>query len=378
MPQLLNFGFPKMHKEAGEKRDFCPDFIEGLAKSGAQVVIEHNYGLELGFQETDYMHLYPRVCFSSHSETYQQDYVIVLRYPNEDEICLMKPGSCLISMVHFPTRPGRLANLRLAGIEAISLDSLKDDTGKRLVENLKSVAWNGIKAGISVLSTNYPSPGFHSPKRQPVHVTLLGSGHVAGHVVQAATRYGDERYQEEKIVAGCPGVIVTVVDRDITNHVEIMKNILTQTDLLVDATQRKDVSKPIILNKWISWMPAHSVILDLAVDPYDFSIDPPSVKGIEGIPGGTLDKYIFTPNDPAYRDIPKKIPSRNRRYVISCYSWPGITPKDCMDLYGKQLLPLLQTIIQNNGIHNINMYGTENERAIARAILSNYNSEKFS
>jgi alanine dehydrogenase len=52
------------------------------------------------------------------------------------------------------------------------------------------------------------------------------------------------------------------------------------------------------------------VILDLSVDPYDFTVSPPEVKGIEGIPEGNLDQYIFAPDDPAYARIDPRIQTR--------------------------------------------------------------------
>lgn len=367
MSNNLVVGLPRMNKEHNEKRDFCPELVSDVVNSGAQVVLESGYGSGLGFEESDYYRLSPRIHFATHSETYKQDYVLVLRYPNEDEILLMKPGSCLISMIHCPTRPKRVLGLRELGINMISLDSLKDDYGKRLVENLRGVAWNGVEVAFDVLSKIYPSPGFAYPDRLPVRVTLLGSGWLAGYVIQAATRYGNEDFHQIHVSKGCPGVIVTVVDYDITNKPRIIKDILCNTDLLIDATQRIDSSKPIIPNSWISLLPEHVVILDLAVDPYDFTQKPPCVKGIEGIPGGNLDQYIFNPDDPIYETIPVQIPSHNRRYVVSCYSWPGLHPKECMELYGSQISPILRVLVKMNGIQNITPNGNMIERAISRA-----------
>jgi alanine dehydrogenase len=66
-------------------------------------------------------------------------------------------------MLHYPTRPQRVELLRSLGLEAISLDSLSDDSGRRLVENLQAVAWNGIEAAFKTLRAIYPQPGFDDP-----------------------------------------------------------------------------------------------------------------------------------------------------------------------------------------------------------------------
>jgi alanine dehydrogenase len=269
-----------------------------------------------------------------------------------------------------------VAFLRSLGIEAVSLDSLKDDSGRRMIENLRSVAWNGLEAGFNVLRRTYPSPGMENPKRAAIQATVLGVGGVGVHAVQAASRYGDVKLWQTLAKRGTPGVQVTAIDYDLTGQEALMHDILAGTDLLVDATQRRDTSKPVISNEWIGWLPEHAVIVDLSVDPYTCEYEPMEVKGIEGIPQGNLDQYVFMPNDPAYERIPDCIPTKNRRYVVSCYSWPGIHPKRCMKLYGEQIRPILRTITDRGGIQNLNPNGRYFERAIRQAMLSEWVSQR--
>jgi alanine dehydrogenase len=368
----LTIGLPRMRAEAGERRDFLPEFVAQLEKNGWTVLLEHGYGEGMGFTEADYTQATSSVAFLSHDEIYQQDYVLVLRCPSVEDLRKMHPEACLISMLHYPTRPKRVEELRSLGIEAISLDSLKDDSGRRLVENLKAVAWNGLEVAFQTLRTLYPSPGLESPDRGPVFVTLLGSGAVGMHVMQSAIRYGDMERWRDLSARGVPGVQVTVVDYDLTRQEKYMLPILEKTDLLVDATQRPDPSRPVIPNDWIAVLPEHAVLLDLSVDPYECSNENPIVKGIEGIPQGNLDQYIFRPDDPAYEKIPDCINTRHRRYSISCYSWPGIHPKECMKIYGPQIRPILRNLIERGGYENVRSSGRYFERAIYRALLSQW------
>jgi len=375
MASRLRFGLPCIHAEKGEVRAFLPDLVAHIVRWGGEVVLEHGYGKGMGFDEEDYRRVAPGVRFATLEEVYQQDYVLVLRYPDESLLRLMRPGSCLISMIHYPTRPERVRFLRELGLEAISLDSLKDDTGRRLVENLRMVAWNGVRTAFEVLRRIYPAPGFESPRRPPIYVSVMGAGMVGMHVLPAAVRYGDSAYWHRLANLGVLGVQATVLDYDLTSHQAVMIELLRRTDVLVDATQRSDPSKPIVPNEWLAFLPMHAVILDLSVDPYRCEGPNISVKAIEGIPHGNLDQYIFAPDDPAFDQIPACVKTINRRYVVSCYSWPGLTPHECMDVYGKQLAPILRTLLQAGGVQNIQEHGTFFERAIARARLSLWNQD---
>jgi len=366
----LKFGLARMHYETGERRDFLPDFVAHLQNNGAEVLLEEGYGSGMGYSEQDYLHAASQIQIGSATEVFQQDYVLVLRCPAEEQIRGMRPGACLISMLHYPTRPKRVALLQNLGLEAVSLDSIKDDTGRRLVENLRAVAWNGIEAAFDKLTQIYPSPGIESPERPPIRVTLLGAGAVGMQVVQAAARYGSTARHRRMAERGVPGVQVTTLEYDSTQHERIMRPILETTDILVDATQRLDPTRSVIPNAWVEWLPIHAVVLDLSVDPYDCSATPPLVKGIEGIPQGNLDQFIFSPDDAVYEKMPACFDAKHRRHVVSCYSWPGIYPNACMEVYGKQIVPILRTLLDRGGLNNIRPNGRYFERAITRARLS--------
>ena len=249
--------------------------------------------------------------------------------------------------------------------------------GRRLIENLRSVAWNGLEVGFQVLASIYPAAGFASPQRPPIRVTLIGAGAVGSHVVAAAIRYGDETLRQRMVALGVPGVRVTVVDYDLTGHEAVMRAILADTDILVDATQRPDASQVVIPNDWLAYMPEHAVLVDLSVDPYDCTADPPKVKGIEGIPQGSLDQYVFAPDDPAWGQVPSCLSTRHRRHTVSCYSWPGLHPRECMRIYGRQLQPIMRTLITKGGLAGIDPNGRFFERAIARAQLSRWDPDRL-
>ena len=365
------FGFPLMHLEEGERRCFLPCLMRALDQAGAaHIVVEEGYGEQMGVPTGEYVAASHKVKVGSYEDCLAQDVVAQVRCPPEDALRSLRPDSTLVAMLHFPTRPGRVAFLSELGVRCISLDSIADDLGRRLVENMQGVGWYGVRAAFRELRRVHRR--FDSPARGPLRATILGAGAVAGHAVRAATRYGDEDLHRRLVSHNVLGVEVTVLDYDTTWNENTMLSRLERTDLLVDATARHDLSRPIVPNEWIEALPQNAVVLDLAADPYDFTLAPPHVKGIEGVPEGTLDRYVFQPDDPAYERMDPRIDRTFRRIALSCYSWPGVEPGACMEVYSRQVEPVLELLLRAP-IEDWDVeHGAYIERAVARAELGRW------
>jgi alanine dehydrogenase len=362
-----SIGFPRMMKEVGEKRVFLPEFIGYLTGLGAQVCIEEGYGSNSGFTFEDYKRADPNVSMCRREDAFQKDIVIVLRSPSKDEMPMLGKYSVLISMLHYPTRPTRLALLKELGVGAISLDSIVNDSNIRLVEDMKAVAWNGLETAFDQLEKRWP--GLDRGDGEPFRVLILGTGMVGKHAVDAATKLGSVSRNHDHILASGPGAVAMAVGRNITSNPVTMEKLIRQADVLVDAAQRRDSSRPVIPNEWIAWLPEYAVIADLSVDPYTLDINPQVVRGVEGIPQGNLNKYVFAPDDPDWdKTVPKSIPSAHRRMTVSCYSWPGIHPEASMLHYAKQLEPLMKVLLER-GYNKLRSEGDYFERALYRASL---------
>jgi alanine dehydrogenase len=365
----LSVGLPRMHKESGEHRDFLPRLVAFLDEAGASaIVLEEGYGAGVAVAPDEYRSASGLVRFGTPEEALDQDVVVVLRCPNVESIRRTRRGSVLVSMLHLESRPERLELFERLGTHGVSLDAIVDESGSRLVENLEAVGWNGIREAFGEIARLHPD--FSHPSRRPLRVTCLGAGRVAGHAVRAATRYGDQALREEMVARNVPGVEVTVADFDLTWHEDYMLQRLERTDLLIDATLRRDVTHPVVPNAWIAALPEDAVLLDLTADPYDFSVDPPRTKAIEGIPHGDLDRWLFRADDPAWDALDPLVPTANRRTALSCYSWPGLQPRTCMERYGAQLEPIIELIFAKPVDRWDAELGSRVERAVAHAETS--------
>jgi alanine dehydrogenase len=372
-PKPPTFGFPRMRNEPGERRAFLPGLMRVLAELGADSYVETGSGRGMGLSDADYLAVSPKVHIVDEAEAYAQDVVTVLRAP-EGRYELLRPGAILLSMLHFSTRPERVELLGRLGIEAIALDMVTGDDGRRLVQNLRDVARNGLAAAFTALERHWPS--LWSSGRPAVSVTIIGAGGVGKHAIEWAARAGDPARLERLMATGLPGVEVVVVEQSLAGNEAYFRHRFALTDILVDATARPDTSKPLFPNAWLAWLPEHAVVCDLAVDPYLPDDDPPVVRGIEGIPQGNLDQWEFDVDDPAWDRLPPGVPTDHRRTVVSCYSWPGVDPVACMELYGSQVTPLLKTLVWYGGRQAIGDSVSFHGRAMWRGSLSRFTAER--
>ena len=192
---------------------------------------------------------------------------------------------------------------------------------------------------------------------------------VGRHALDAAVHLGNIERNNEHIERGGPGATCRAVGRNLSAHKDEMISLLKKTDILIDATQRRNPSEPVIPNKWIQYLPEHAIVVDLSVDPYIPTTNPPVVRGIEGIPKGNLDKFVFYPEDEDWEDtVAEGVPTEHRRTTVTCYSWPGFHPEACMNHYGQQLAPMMPVLFEK-GYDGLSLDGGFFERALYWATL---------
>ncbi len=340
---INSIGFPRMHKDSGEKRDFLPEFFKLFTAHGkSKIFLEEGYGSAMGYSNDDYLAVNPKISFVSHEESYKSDLVIVLRAPEMYEIDWMKKGAILLSMLHFDTREFRNGYLKDKGIYCYSMDSIKNDEGVRMVVNYYGTAYSGASIAFDALKKNRLD--FYALNRNPITVSIMGFGAIGLNAAKAFKNLSNREFlgKEEKL----PGLIIKMLTRSITGDEKQLAQLLPDTDILVDATWRSDPSKAIVSNSLVGLLPEHAVILDLTADPYDTKIKPMQIKGIEGIPTGSLAHCVIEPGDLDYGKVPEGVVKDNKRTVVSCNAWPGVYPVEAMAVYGKQLRPFVKLIIQ--------------------------------
>ncbi len=371
--RVKTLGFPRMIHERGEKRDFIPSLFKYLQKyNGIEIFLENTYGEGVGYTHEDYLKKNPHIKFVNHVEALEKDIVIVLKAPMENELKLMKKGSALFSMLHYDTRTTRNELLLAHDIKAFSMDSIEDDDNNRMVVNYYGTSRAGTKVAFYEFKKRFEN--FSLVSRKPLMATIIGMGGVGLNSAKAFEEFSDKEFLDSNV----SGVMIRMLPRSITKDLDALKEILKDTDILVDASKRLDTSKPILPNNLILALPDHAIILDLSADPYNTQISPKQVKGIEGIPTGNLEKYIIEINDKLYDSVPHGINSENRRVVVSCNAWPGVDPVDSMMTYEKQLRNFLKILVEKD-LNSLSIDSEDLfERALVRSSLNYYMKSKSS
>ena len=322
-------GFPMIRNFAGDRRDFIPDLFQFMDRyDGVEFFLEKGYGERLGYREEDYLNASEKVHFVPFEEAYGQDITMILKNPELENLELLKDGSTLFTMLHYSTRPAVVELIKRKKLKTFSMDSIVDDQGLRMFVDYFGTAYCGCRAGIDVLKKTYGK--FYSHERGPIKAIVMGAGGVGQGVVKSLEVISDDEFLGRE---GLAGILPFVATRTITSDKQVMRELLMQADLLIDATQRKNQSIQIIANEEMSALPEHAVIVDLCADRYDFSLVPPLRRVVEGTVNGNPAHYIIYPDDPLYDQLPDEVHSTHRRIVVSCDAWPGMDFRRSVQYY---------------------------------------------
>lgn len=357
---MKTIGLPKMIAPKGYIRDFSPAFVLWLSSlTNLQILVEEDFGSDFEYEINEYKTISNLKVKPRKQVLKQSDIILSITCPNHLDIRLMHPNALLISMLHYETHPERNTLLRQNGISAISLDSIQDFENKRLVEDYRSTAWNAVTEGFIQLRKLFGDRYWFNPHRKPIGVYVIGFGQLGQEAASAAFKMGNTPFQNELITqTGNPLVNVvpaTHLHSDYKYHRQLFKRNKTKNrgfpDILIDTSKRGCLSKHILTEEDINMLPDHCVIVDITADRYEKSH---IVKGIQGIPTGNESKYVFMPNDSAWKNkqlIPTQyqLSNKSQRVVVSNYAWPSYGTKLSrianMRKYEYQLHPIIKLIL---------------------------------
>lgn len=323
-------GFPMIRNFSGDSRDFIPNLFAFMDRyDGVAFYLEEGYGQRLGYTKEDYLKASDKVTFVSREESFRKDITMILKNPEPEDLEMLKDGSVYFTMLHYATRPKVREIIERKGIKAFAMDHIAGDDGRRMFADYFGTAYNACLAGVEALKENYAD--FYSTERKPIKALVMGVGGVGQNCIRSLEILSDKEFLGKET----SGILPIICTRTITAHDKIFDEIIRDCYLVVDATQRRDETQYVMRNRQIGLLPQEAVIVDICADRYDFIVDPPLVKGMEGTLTGSPDHYVIYPDDPRYETEfpPDKIDSTNKRVTVSCNAWPGMDVKRSVEVY---------------------------------------------
>lgn len=268
-----------------------------------EVLVEKGAGTGIGIEDNEYEKVGARI--ASRKAVYGCELVVRLKEPVEEELKIMKPGSIIMSMLHFKASAELPDLLKKYKINPIALEEIKDPFGKRKVEALHEAGYMAMEKG------------FELWKGDPTKavVKIMGYGNVACGAIQCAAR----KFAK----------VIVLNKKDIYE----MEKHIQGTDLLVNAIKWPHEKRGEILlvnRKMLKLFKKGSVIVDIVANPAGQS-------PIETMHPTDLDNIAYEVDGIIH---------------TACWAWPGLDPVNISRRYSIQVAPILLEIA-NKGLDGV-------------------------
>jgi len=358
----------------GENRVACvPDVTSKLIKSGFQVLIEKDAGLNAGFTDTMYEKAGAKVV--SLNELYSSADVVVkvqrpLNYPDtgKSELDLIKAGTLLITFLYPLNHPDIARKCAEKKINVISMDMIPRTTLAQKIDALSSQAniagYKSVIICADALGKIFPLLMTAAGTISPAKVVIMGAGVAGLQALGTAKRLGavvevsDIRPAVKEEVQSLGGKFIEVeTDASMQDaggyakeaspeflkkQKELIFKHITEADIVITTALVPGKKAPVLVTEeMIKHMRPGSVVLDMAVE-FGGNCEISEM-------GKTIKKHGVT--------------------IIGEPNLPSLVPTHSSEMYSKNLLNLI-TYISKDGKVELNL---ENE--IVKGALITFNGE---
>ena len=265
---LLSIGIPK-EVSLNEKRiPLTPDAVQILVSNGYQILIEKGAGEGAFFQDLEYSEAGAKIV--DKAKAFEQDLILKINPPTDEEIHLMKNNSYLISTLQINLgNQDYFRKLSQKKINAIAFEFIKDENNEPvLVKMIGEVAGRTsilYAAELLAQSKGLMLGGITGVR--PVEVLVLGAGIVGEYTTKTALGLGatvkvfDNSLSKLSRLQSIIGnqVVTSVIDPK-----ELTKSI-RRADVIIGALPRINLP-PIVTEQMVNMMKQGSVIIDLTTD----------------------------------------------------------------------------------------------------------------
>lgn len=354
-------GVPKEIKKGEYRVGMVPQSVRELVRRGHHIIIEHNAGCGIGFEDEDYLVDSAVSIANTAQEVYQKaDLIVKVKEPQPSEFKLLRPGQILFTYLHLAPDPEQAQALIDSGCIAIAYETVTDNFGGLpLLTPMSEVAGRlSIQAGAYCLQKNCGGKGILLGGVAGVNranVVVIGGGVVGvnalrialgheAHVTILDKSLGRLRELDQLFGSGLTTIFAT--QSSIEEQVR-------QADLVIGAVLVPGRSTPkLVSRQLLSEMQPGSVVVDVSIDQ-----------------GG-----CFETSRPTSFDDPTYVVDGIVHYCVS--NMPGAVPRTAAFALNNATLPFIidiadkgyrKALLENPHLRNgLNVYkGNVTHQAVA-------------
>lgn len=340
----------------GENRVACvPDVASKLIKSGFEVIIEKNAGLNAGFRDDQYIKAGAKIANTVEELYANADIIFKVQRPIEHpsgkhEIELYKRGTLLISLAYVLHYYDIAKKCAEKGIDFIAMDMIPRTTLAQKMDALSSQAniagYKSVILAANHLGKIFPLMMTAAGTISPAKVVIMGAGVAGLQALGTAKRLGavvevsDIRPAVKEEVQSLGGKFIEVETSEdmqdaggyakeaspefLKKQQELIFKHVTEADIVITTALVPGKKAPILVTEeMVKHMRAGSVVLDMATE-FGGNCEI-SEKG------KTVKKYDVT--------------------IIGEPNLPSMVPTHASEMYSKNILSLIQHISKDGKIN---------------------------
>lgn len=270
----LLIGIPRETAVQEKRVLLTPESVGLLVNNGLQVVIETGAGKQSKFSDQDYSDVGAKVVYSP-KEAFDTEIVLKVEPPTQEEIRMMKAGSCLISALQLGNQTAdyieALNNKRITGV---AFENLEDKVGGMpVVRAMSEIAGSTVMLiAAEYLSSVNDGKGLIMggiTGVPPTQVVIIGAGTVAEYAARTALGLGanikvfdNHIYKLRRIKQLLGQQIYTSTIDNLT-----LAQAIKEADVVIGALRtEKGRNKIVVSEEMVAAMMPGSIIIDVSID----------------------------------------------------------------------------------------------------------------
>lgn len=265
----FSIGIPKESCLHERRTCITPDAVQVLASHGHEIVIESDAGRGSFFTDQQYSDAGARIVHSP-VEAFQQDLVLKINPPTDDEIEFLKPCSYLVSALQINLRDKEyFTKLASKKVNAIAFEFIMDEYKQlalvRLIGEIAGTISILYASELLALSNGLMLGGITGVR--PTEVVIIGAGIVGEFATKSAIGLGASVKVFDNSLSKLRRLHTLVDSRVPTSIIdpkEVAKS-LRRADVVIAALPRLNM-QPIVTEDMVLNMKKGSVIIDVTID----------------------------------------------------------------------------------------------------------------